>query len=476
MKNDTNTRLQYGDPTPDNLSNICLLTDAYKQTHWMQYPKGTQRIYSYLEARGGNRDATLFFGLQYIIKKHLEGIRVTQQMIEEADVFCKQMFAQNYFNRKGWEYILKTYDGRLPIKIKAVPEGTLVPIHNVLMTVENTDPKVPFITNFVETLLMQIWYPISVATNSFYIRKLIEGYCKKAGEDISPFHLNDFGYRGVSSVESAAIGGAAHLINFLGTDTLAGIQLAMKYYGMKEVCGYSVFAAEHSTVTAYGRDGEAKAYESFIDNSPDDAILSIVCDSYDTMNAVDNIFGKQLKEKILKRKGKVVLRPDSGYAPDIAHDILWSLWKNFGGADNAAGYKVLNPKVGVIYGDGIDIQMVNNILFKVVDIGEFAPSTIIFGMGGALLQQVNRDTHQFAFKCSAAKIDNEWRDIYKQPKTDAAKNSKRGRLTLLKTTDGYMTVNDKINSPEDELVTVFENGVLLKEYTFDEIRVRRSIQ
>jgi nicotinamide phosphoribosyltransferase len=472
MKNDTNTQTRYGDPIPDNLENICLATDAYKQTHWMQYPKGTQKIYSYLEARGGYHSATMFFGLQYIIKKHLEGIRVTQEMINEADDFCRGVFGQNYFNREGWEYILKKYDGRLPIRIKAVPEGTVVPVHNVLMTVENTDPKVPFITNFVETLLMEIWYPINVATNSYYIKKLIEGYCKKAGESLSPFHLNDFGYRGVSSKESAAIGGLAHLVNFLGTDTLAAIEAGMKYY-YSDVCGYSVFAAEHSTVTAYGRENEAKAYESFIDNAPDDAILSIVCDSYDTTNAVNNIFGKQLKEKILKRKGKIVLRPDSGYPPDIAREIIWSLWKNFGGTENAAGYKVLNPKVGVIYGDGIDIQMIGSILFKVVDMGEFAPSNIIFGMGGALLQQVNRDTHQFAFKCSAAKINDAWQEIYKQPKTDSTKDSKCGRLTLLKTKDGYETVNDRINSPDspdDQLVTVFENGYLLKPYTLQEVR------
>lgn len=459
MKNDANKK-----------TNFILATDAYKQTHWKQYPAGTSHIYSYLESRGGQFDKTVFYGLQILLKKYFEGIVVEQWMIEEADEFCKKMFGFDYFNRAGWQRIVDVHGGKLPIRIKAVPEGTVVPLHNVLITVENTDPEIPFITNFVETLLVEVWYPITVATKSYFIKKVIEEYATKAGETVSPFHLNDFGFRGVSSKESAGIGGSAHLVNFMGTDTLEGTRYAMKYYGA-DVCGFSVMAAEHSTVTSYGKENEAFAYERFLDSFPSEALLSIVCDSYDTMNAVDNIFGKQLKDKILARKGKLVVRPDSGYPPQIAVDVLESLWKNFGGTVNENGYKVLDQHVGVIYGDGIDIDSIDRILMNVVDLHGFAPSNIVFGMGGALLQQVNRDTEKFAFKCSAACINDKWVDIWKDPVTDTGKTSKPGRLVLLKDEKGeYSTSNNMWASPQDVMQVVFENGEIKKEYTFDEVR------
>ena len=454
----------------NNENNFILRTDAYKQTHWMQYPEGTQKIYSYLESRGGQFDKTVFYGLQILMKRYLEGVVVKQWMVDEAKVFCQKMFGFDYFNIKGWQRIVDVHGGRLPIRIRAVPEGMAIPLHNVLMTVENTDPEIPFITNFVETLLVEIWYPITVATKSYFIKKTIEEYTRKSGEKVSIFHLNDFGYRGVSSQESAGIGGSAHLVNFSGTDTLMGITYAMNYYNA-EVCGFSVMAAEHSTVTAYGKENEAFAYSRFMDQFPNEALLSIVCDSYDTMNAVDNIFGKQLKDKILARKGKIVVRPDSGYPPQVAVDVLKSLWASFGGTVNDEGYKVLDPHVGMIYGDGIDIDSIDRILMNVVDLNGFAPSNIVFGMGGALLQQVNRDTQQFAFKCSAAQINDKWVDIWKEPVTDSGKISKKGRLTLLANDKGeYYTSNNVWTSPSDVMQLVFENGEIKKEYTFDEVR------
>lgn len=457
-----------------NDANFILRTDAYKQTHWKQYPKGTSHIYSYFESRGGKFDATLFYGLQILLKRYFEGVVVEQWMIDEADEFCKKMFGFDYFNRAGWQRIVDVHGGRLPIRIKAVPEGLVIPTHNVLMSVENTDPEIPFITNFVETLLVQTWYPITVATNSYNIKKVIEEYAKKTGEQVSPFHLNDFGFRGVSSVESAGIGGSAHLVNFAGTDTLEGIKYAMDYYGA-DVCGYSVMAAEHSTVTSYTKEKELEAYTSFLNEFPDEALLSIVCDSYDTMNAVDNLFGKVLKDKILSRKGKLVVRPDSGDPAVVSVDILRSLYKNFGGTVNENGYKVLNPHVGVIYGDGINLEEIDRILFNAVDLNGFAPSNIVFGMGGALLQQVNRDTQKFAFKCSAACINGKWVDIWKDPVTDTGKVSKKGRQVLLKGEDGYTTVNNSWASPNDVMQLVFENGVIRKEYTFDEVRKNASL-
>src|SRR3990167_8710885 len=207
------------------------MSDAYKETHWQQYPEGTRHVYSYFESRGGETLETVVFGLQYILKRHLEGVRVTRPMIDEAGAVLFGVFGTDYFNATGWEHILASHGGRLPLRIRAVPEGSVVGVRNVLMTVENTDPAVPWLTNFAETLLVRAWYPIAVCTQSYHIRKIIDQFCDMTGSVRSPFHLNDFGYRGVSSEESAAIGGAAHLVNFLGTDTLAGIVCARDYYG-----------------------------------------------------------------------------------------------------------------------------------------------------------------------------------------------------------------------------------------------------
>lgn len=452
-----------------------LLTDAYKETHWVQYPKGTQHVYSYLESRGGQFDSTVFYGLQILLKKYLEGAVVDKAMVDEADAFCKKVFGQDYFNREGWMHIVEKHGGKLPVRIKAVPEGTVVPNRNVLVTVENTDPAVPFITNFLETLLVQVWYPITVATLSREIKRNIQSYAARAGEEVSPFHLNDFGFRGSSSVETAGIGGSAHLVNFLGTDTLEGIRYAMKYYNA-DVCGFSVMAAEHSTVTSYGRNFEYEAYKSIIERTPIDATVSVVCDSYDTVNAISELFGRRLRDQILSRGGKVVIRPDSGDPVKMARKALSILWDRFGGVRNKQGYRVLNPKVGVIYGDYIGYDMINDILHAVVVEDMFAPSNIIFGMGGGLLQKVNRDTQSFAFKCSAINVDGSWRDVYKQPATDANKSSKRGRLRLSRTCAncGFETFPLE-SGTQDELVTVFEDGKILKDYTFDEVRARAAL-
>jgi len=456
------------------MENFILRTDAYKQTHWLQYPKGTKYVYSYLESRGGGfagQERTLFFGLQMILKKYLVGKVVTKEMIDEAEEFCYQLFGtKEFFNRAGWERIVKVHEGRLPVYIRAVDEGTVVPSHNVLMTIENTDPEVPFITNFVESILLKVWYPTTVASLSWEISQLIQSYTEKTGCDFHPFYLHDFGYRGVSSEESAEIGGAAHLVNFLGTDTLPGICAAMKYYGAK-VCGASVMAAEHSTVTAYGPENEAVAYKTFLDKCPEDKIISIVSDSYDLHNAVDHIYGELLKDQILSRSGKLVVRPDSGDPPTVAVETLEILWKRFGGTTNAKGFRVLNPKVGVIYGDGINYQSINTILQRMTD-AKFATSNIVFGMGGALLQQCNRDTFKFAIKCSAIHRDMQWQPVFKQPKTDSGKNSKQGRLELIQTDGEFKTVPMGSTKSLNLLSEVFRRGRLMKEHTFDEIRAR----
>src|SRR6202012_1105358 len=239
--------------------NLILLADAYKYAHHKFYYPGTTQIYSYLESRGGMFDETVFFGLQYFLKEYLQGQAFTQQDLDEADNFLPQVFGRaDVFEKSKFQYILDKYEGRLPFRIKAVPEGTAVPTHNVLMTIENTDPECFWLTNFLETLLMQVWYPCTVATLSNEIRKVVtQFYSETATEGAEAgidFVLNDFGFRGVSSMESAKIGGAAHLLSFSGSDNLAGSKMAIDYYNAQKVYGLSIPATEHSICTLLGRE------------------------------------------------------------------------------------------------------------------------------------------------------------------------------------------------------------------------------
>ena len=456
------------------MENFILKSDAYKQTHHLQYPEGTEYIYSYYESRGGEFDKTVFFGLQYILKRHFKGIVVTQEMIEEAEVFCKGVFGCDYFNRDMWQRIVDVHGGKLPIEIKAVPEGSVIPVRNVLLTVINTDPLCVPITNFVETILTQIWYPITVATTSYRIKKIIAEYCKRTDSEVSPFHLNDFGYRGSTSHESASIGGLAHLTQFDGTDTLPAIICGRDYYGGCN--GFSVMATEHSTTTIFGRENEIEAYKHFLKQCPT-GVLSVVSDSYNIYNTVTEMFGRELKDEILSREGIFVIRPDSGDPVSMSLKILEIIWSAFGGAKNNTGHKVLHPKVRMIYGDSIDVNSIDTILDTITSNG-FAAENIIFGSGSGLLQKCNRDTHQFAFKCCAAQVNGKWHDVYKDPVTDHAKFSKRGRLKLVRVDGAHASIlkTRRIEEKNDDILeTVFKDGDLIKEYTFNEVKENCAI-
>lgn len=448
------------------------MTDAYKWSHWMQYPARTRTVYSYLESRGGVFPETTFFGLQYYLKKYFAGRVITHESIDEAVEDGVEVFGQKYFNEKGFRKIADN-GGTLPIKVKAVPEGVSIPVKNVLMTVENTDPDAYFLPNFFEGLFEMVWYPTTVATLSREVKKEIEGWAVKTGEHASICHLNDFGFRGASSPETAGIGGMSHLVNFAGSDTLAAKRFANKYYHAKMTTApvlLSVYSAEHSTITSYGEENELCAYEQVIGRAPDDAIVSVVIDSYDAIRAVDRYIGVELRDMILSRKGKVVLRPDSGDPKRMSVQVLESLAKSFGETENGKGYRLLNPKVGVIYGDYISLDMIKDIMQEVVGNRRFAPSNIVFGMGGALIQKVNRDTQSFAFKCSAIDINGEWYEVYKRPVGDERKASKRGKLSLVKEGIRYKTVTDMNGTCVDVMQTVFVNGEVIRDYTFDQVR------
>lgn len=457
----------------ENLNNIIELTDSYKITHHCQYPPGTRNIHSYLESRGGLFPITTFFGLQYIMKKYLQGQVVSSEKISAAkELFTPHFFGNSkLFNEVGWHLMMARHAGRLPVSIKAVPEGTRVNTHNVLVNIEATDPDFYWLPNYLETLLVQLWYPITVASLSGRIREIIKLALETSGDvDGLCFKLHDFGFRGVSSVESAMIGGMAHLVNFMGTDTVIALRGAKEYYSCP-CAGHSIPAAEHSTITSWFRNMEKEAYENMLTQYPT-GFVAVVSDSYDIYNACEKIWGEELRDRVLSRDGVLVIRPDSGIPVDVILKILPILATKFGYTINDKGYKVLNPKVRVIQGDGVNANSISEILGEMLK-AKWSADNIAFGMGGALLQGVNRDTNKFAFKCSAREDEKGvWHDVYKQPVTDSGKVSKKGRLKLIKESSGmYTTIPMNVpTAQEDLLVEVFRDGEILKEYTFDEIR------
>ena len=536
--------LDFINPRYNIFHNICIASDSYKFSHWLQYPRrrqadGTTRprvktVYAYLESRGGKFERTVAFGYQYIVIRHLVGQVVTREKIEVAARLAKKHGVP--FNRAGWEHILEKHGGRLPLRIKAVPEGTVLAAHNVLMTVENTDPECFWLTNYVETLLMQSWYPITVASQSRAMAATIAAALERSGDPAGlAFKLQDFGYRGVTCIEQAGIGGAAHLVNFQGTDTVAALELLGAYYGPEQLppgatdaemhnlaskrmlceaqgedtaavdaeivaasvrCvwgagidfmpGFSIPASEHSTITSWGGpEHEIEAFRNMLEQYPT-GLVACVSDSFDIYRACEKLWGTELHDMIMSRDGTLVIRPDSGDPHEVLPRILTILWEKFGGTVNAKGYKVLDPHVRVIQGDGITADSLVTILNTVMDAG-FSADNLVFGSGGGLLQNVTRDTNKFAFKCAAVELeDGTWQDVYKDPVTDHGKRSKRGRMKLVRThivlesnppQDGgecFTTLTEHDGGYEeakDELRVIFENGELV---VYDELATIRE--
>jgi nicotinamide phosphoribosyltransferase len=453
--------------------NIILMTDSYKVSHSKQYPEGTETVYSYFESRGGEFDDVVFVGLQYFLQEYLEGQVVTQERIDEAEEFFHLHFGNDTcFNREGWEHILNEHDGRLPVRIKAVREGTVVPTHNVMLTIENTDPKCWWLTNYLETLLVQVWYPCTVATISRASRLIIAAALEKSGTPAGIyFKLHDFGFRGVSSVETAGIGGFGHLVNFMGTDTVAALVLARNHYNT-QMAGFSIPASEHSTITSWGKEGEVNAFRNMLEQYPT-GLVACVSDSYDIYKACSELWGQELKAEILARDGTLVVRPDSGDPQSVVLECLERLGEAFGFTTNKKGYKVLDPHVRIIQGDGVDRFVISQILDAIMAAG-WSADNIAFGSGGALLQKMNRDTQKFAFKCSWISVNGEGRDVFKDPIDAPGKRSKPGRHALVAMTgrDGnkIMTVPESSASDADLLETVFEDGEVTQDYTLDEVR------
>jgi nicotinamide phosphoribosyltransferase len=461
------------------MTNIILATDSYKHSHFLQYPPEATAISAYAEARPNDfSDELLFFGLQpYLID--LLGKPITGADIDEAETLLAAHGVP--FNRTGWDAILTDHGGFLPIEIKALPEGMIVPTGVPLVQVENTDPRMPWLSTFVETALLRaIWYPTTVATLSWKCKAVIAAGLEKSSDDPAaqlPFKLHDFGARGVSSGESAGLGAMAHLVNFAGTDSLEGILAAQRYYGATEMPGFSIPAAEHSTMTSWGRDREAAAYENMLDRFEGEGrIVAVVSDSYDLDAAVRDIWGGSLRDKVLTRAGTLVVRPDSGDPVETPVRTLKALWDRLGGSVNGKGYRVLDPHVRVIQGDGMNINSIARLVDRVIAEG-FAIDNIAFGMGGGLLQLVNRDTLRFAMKANAMRDrDGVWHDVSKAPATDPTKGSKAGRQAVSSITGRIAACRiEDLAGREDMLKPVWQNGEMLIRHSFADVKARVTL-
>lgn len=456
------------------MTSILLNADSYKASHFLQYPAGTTAVSSYIESRGGAFEATVFFGLQLFIKQYLQKPFTQAELDEAAEIADLHGVP---FNREGWQYVLDTYEGYLPIEIQALPEGMVVPTRNALVQVVNTDPACAWLTSYVETALLRaVWYPTTVATLSYACKQVIRRYLEDTADNCDglPFKLHDFGARGASSEETAAIGAVAHLVNFMGSDTLSGIMAARRYY-KADMAGFSIPAAEHSTITSWGRDGEEAAYENMLTQfGGEGRLVAVVSDSYNLWNAIDNIWGGSLKAKVEQMGGTLVVRPDSGEPVEVVPEAIERLMAKFGYRVNQQGYKVLPDCVRLIQGDGVSVRSIEAILEAMKRRG-LSAENVAFGMGGELLQKVNRDTQKFAMKASAV-FTGFWQDVCKDPITDPGKRSKAGRLALIRDEDGnFRTVRrDSVSASENRLIPVFRDGKLLVDWDFESIRARAA--
>ena len=453
--------------------NILKHTDSYKYSHFPQYPRDTQYVSSYVTARHASPELptehVVFFGLNAFVKKYLN----SEQMFGDMDIEdAKRMSAQHGepFNEDGWRYI-RGHHWSLPLAIEAVPEGSVVPLGTPLVQIRNTDPKVPWLTNFVETALLRaIWYPSTVATLSFTAKRRMRKYWEKTVDDANlagiDFALHDFGARGASSSETALLGGMAHLLNFNGTDTIEALYGVEEFYPATNlvghngnarkfdlgVAGYSVPAAEHSTITSWGEDHEDDAILNMIETyGGEGKIYSVVGDSYNIRSFVHRVSAGPILDAIKAKGGRFVIRPDSGNPLSTLQDVLTILSLNLGPeiTTNSKGYRVLPPYFRILQGDGVNLESIDHILHQ-MQISRWSSENFVFGMGGALLQKVNRDTLSFAQKCNAIMIGDKWKPVYKLAPN---KNSRPGRIEsglnavwdsgITYNTESFATIRDR---------------------------------
>lgn len=469
--------------------NILLATDVYKMGHAEQYVPGISKVYSYLQARSDkNFQASVFFGLQYYLKEYLtkpithahvdEFLKVRNDILGPTSTTVETKFRQ------------LADLGHWPLLIKAVPEGSVVPVKNVLMTMTNTKPEFYWTVGFVESLLLKTWYPTTVATASYHYRNVAEKYfaSTSVNKDLIPFLVHDFGYRGDTSEESSMISGMAHLTSFTGSDTVPAYQGLINYYkGTPGNLFHSVPASEHSVMCSFGRAHELDAFRNMLRIYPT-GIVSIVSDTYNIWNVMTQ-FTRELYDEIMNREGKVVFRPDSGNPEYIicgdpnadpntpeGKGCVRLLNEVFGSTVNSKGYKELNPKIGLIYGDGMHLERYERTLKRLKEQG-YASSNLIIGVG-SILRFYSRDSLGFALKATKITVHGVEQSIMKDPITDQRKKSHKGYLSLIYDDGEYKTLDDVSSEQEKggELKPVYRDGKLLIDQSIDGIRERVRVQ
>ena len=477
--------------------NPLLLTDGYKVDHRRQYPEKTTLVYSNWTPRKSRIegvDHVTFFGLQYFIKKYIieEFEKNFFSQPKEKVVAAYARRVDNYLgpNSVGKEHIAALHDlGYIPMVFKALPEGVSVPIRVPMFTMYNTIPEFFWLTNYFETLLSTtIWMPCNSATIARQYRLLLDKYARETSStpEFVDWQGHDFSMRGMAALEAALISGAGHLLSFTGTDTIPAIDFLEKYYNAnasEELVGGSVAATEHSVMSMGTNRKEEDTFKRLITEVYPNGIVSVVSDTWDLWRVLVDYL-PSLKEEILGRDGKLVIRPDSGDPvkiicgdPDaedenIRKGVIQLLWETFGGHVNEKGYKELDSHVGAIYGDSITIERAEKICEGLKQKG-FASTNVVLGIGSYTYQFNTRDTFGFAMKATYGEVNGVGRDIYKDPVTDdGTKKSARGLIKIIKEDNTYRMV-DRVSWEEEnegELKEVFRDGRLLIDYTLSDIR------
>lgn len=447
--------------------------DSYMHSFHKQLPPDVTDIYNYFSSRGGKYDKITFFGLQEDLINFSGSNIINEEMLDWGLPILQEHFfnVAGLVNEEGFRSLLRKHKGALPLEIKALPEGIIVPANTPLFTVHATDPEFQWLATAVETSLSHNWATTTAATKGWHDRRLVGSFMLRTGgnTDGLDYKIHDFGQRGSSSDQSAARVGAAYLLNSKGSDTLISLPWLMAYYNTEKVWSNSIAAMCHMTVTSWGRKNEAQAYKNMFKEFPD-GYAAVVSDSFDIYHTCKNIHGKELKGDILARNGVTVIRPDSGYAPKVVCELLEILGEAFGTTRTPQGYKLLNPKIRMIWGDGINSEMFECILQEMCR-NYWAADNLAFGEGGERHQKIHRDTLKMAYKCSAAEIAGDWVGVSKDPVTDPGKKSLEGRFSVIEDADGKILTVPYGSVPEDQdlLKTVFLNGVVTKAWTFEEV-------
>ncbi|WP_440880640.1 nicotinate phosphoribosyltransferase [Tenacibaculum sp. C7A-26P2] len=479
--------------------NPLLYTDGYKVDHRRQYPNQTTLVYSNWTPRKSRIegiDSVVFFGLQYFIKRYIIQDFQNNFFNQPKEVVCTKYSRRinNYLgeNSVGIKHIEDLHDlGYIPMVIKALPEGVSVPIRVPMFTMYNTLPDFFWLTNYFETLLSTtVWMPCNSATIAKQYRMILDKYANETSSipEFVDWQGHDFSMRGMAGLEAATISSAGHLLSFTGTDTIPTIDFFEEYYNANsdnELIGGSVAATEHSVMCMGTNTGEQETFKRLITEVYPNGIVSIVSDTWDLWKVLKEYL-PNLKNEVLARDGKVVVRPDSGDPVDIIcgnpngksieekKGVIELLWETFGGNTNQKGFKELDSHIGAIYGDSITLDRATQICERLKQKG-FASTNVVLGIGSFTYQYNTRDTFGFAMKATYGEVKGLGREIFKDPITDdGTKKSAKGLLKIELENEEYK-LYDQVSWEEEkqgELKEVFKDGKILIEEKLSEIRDR----